>query len=279
MERALLINEPKQLGRLRNFERIYYGTEFCQNLIPSLDNLKKVFSQVSERGKKITLLTPYVTGAGLGKLERLFRYLDGQSIKTEVVFNEWGVFKIIRENYRNIEPVLGRLLTKQRRDPRASDILFSKQKAKRVADPKAKTTIILVPKGVPPSLYESFKASLINVPVFQKFLLANNIRRVEIDNLAWEMKIEVDRKIGVSIYLPYAYVTTTRVCGLLNLSYSYCGKECQRYYFSLKPKACGKSFYIRGNTIFYKSKMPDQRYLRKLGINRVVYNGFGWSKG
>lgn len=272
MERALFINNLQQLNRLKNFDRIYYGSEFCQNLIPALDNLKIIFSATKRKGKKLTLLTPYVTRYGLEKLEPLFQYLNKQNSQTEIVFNEWGIFKLIKQDYRNIKPVLGRLLTKQRRDPRTYNILLNKQKPKMIFNKKTKKTFILIPKEIPPSLYEHFKGSVINVPIFQEFLLANNIKRVEIDNLAWNMKVEVNKRIGVSIHLPYAYVTTTRLCGLINLTYSTCRTECQKYYFSFKNSSSPLPFYIWGNTVFYKSKIPEERYLKERGIDRIVYN-------
>ena len=83
------------------------------------------------------------------------------------------------------------------------------------------------------------------------------------DNLVWDMKVEVNKRIGVSIYLSYAYVTTTRLCGLINLTYSVCGRECQKYYFSFKSSLSPLPFYIRGNTVFYKSKILEEQYLKK----------------
>jgi hypothetical protein len=296
MEKALLISDIRQLDKINHnlrfadnrkpstknrFDRIYYGAEFCENKIPDLNTLKRVYSSAKKFKKRFTpsensltgftLLTPYVTTFGLKRLEPLFGYLDSQNSNIEVVVNDWGVLKLIRDNYKNLQPVLGRLLTKQRRDPRAKDILLNRQKAKRVIDEKSKKTFILIPKKVPTSLYEHFKGSVINTPIFQRFLLDNGIRRVEIDNLVWDMKIELPKEIGVSIYLPYAYVTTTRLCGLINLTYSACQKECQRYYFSFKSDSSPVPFYIRGNTVFYKSEMPSIEYLRQKHIDRIVY--------
>ena len=271
MEKALLINNPQQLNRLAGFSRIYYGAEFCQNKIPEPDILKKVYSAAKRYNKEFTLLTPYVTTQGLAKLEPLLRYLDEQNNRTEVVFNDWGVLKLIRERRRNIQPVLGRLLTKQRRDPRAHDILLNKQVARKLFDHKTKETFIVFPKKIPPSLYEHFKASIINVSVFHDFLLANGIRRLEIDNLVWDIKIEVPPSIGISIYLPYNYVSTTRLCGLLNLSYSVCKKECQKYYLTFKSDASSVPFYIKGNTVFYKAKIPSKKYLEEKQINRIIW--------
>ncbi len=271
MEKALYINNPRQLRDLNNFSRIYYGAEFCENKIPDLNKIKMVFSLVKKSHKKFTFLIPYVTNSGLSRIPPLLEYLDAQDEDVEVIFNDWGVFRLMRERFKRIKPILGRLLTKQRRDPRAYNILLNKQEAKKVFDKKTNKITIIIPKKAPVSLYKSFRASVINAPVFQDFLLANGIRRVEIDNLVWDMKIEVPKEIGVSVYLPYAYVTTTRLCGLINLTYTACKKECQRYYFSFRSSSSPVPFYIRGNTVFYKSEIPGEKYLKQRNINRIVW--------
>ena len=273
MEKAVYLAGPGMLGRAKNYSRVYYGTEFCQNLIPSPDELKAMYSAAGAKGKSLTLLTPYVTDRGLDKLKALFRYLDKQESRTEVVFNDWGVLKLLNEEYASLEPVLGRLLTKQRRDPRVAAALLNTQKAQKKIDGETGTTNILIPKENPPSLYEHFRGSVINAPVFRKFLQARGIRRVEIDNLAWDMKVETGKRIGVSVYLPFAYVTTTRLCGLLTMSYAACRKECRKYFLSFKSPSSPYPFFIRGNTVFYKSKTPTERYLKKRGIDRIVCNG------
>lgn len=271
MERALFISNPAQLNKLNNFSRIYFGTEFCQNNIPSLGILKEMYSFTHKHNKEFTFVSPYVTTLGLKKIEPLLKYLNERNNTTEVVFNDWGVFKFIKENYKNIKPVVGRLLTKQQRDPRACDTLLKKVRITTKFEEKSRKLSIFIPKRIPFSLLEYFKGGLFNTPVFQQFLLSNGIKRMEIDNLIWDMKIKVDRKIGISIYLPYNYISTTRLCGLLNLTYSVCNKECHKYYLSLINNSTSVPFYIRGNTIFYKSIIPSAPYLKKRRIDRIVW--------
>ena len=40
------------------FDRIYYGDEGCENLLPSINELKKLLKKCSRSGVKITLVTP-----------------------------------------------------------------------------------------------------------------------------------------------------------------------------------------------------------------------------
>src|SRR5436309_3542906 len=48
-----------------SFTRCAYGNEFCEHLIPSPRQLEAVLSASDERQMGLTLLTPYVTDAGI----------------------------------------------------------------------------------------------------------------------------------------------------------------------------------------------------------------------
>jgi hypothetical protein len=254
---------------INGVDRIYSGNEFCENLIPTLASLKKNYLFARSICKEFTFVTPFVTNAGLKKLERLLGFLNDQD-KIEVVFNDWGVLKLIKERFNDLEPVLGRLLTKQHRDPRMVQIFHDKRKFLVEFSPDKKDTSIVFPKKIPRALFEHYQASVINLPLFQEYLLGLGIKRLEIDNLPWEMDVRVNKKIGVSIYLPYGYVTASRMCGKLTLTYAACKKECKKYFLRLRDPSLPAPFYGIGNAIFYESKPPSDKYLTALGIDRIV---------
>ena len=267
-ERALLTSRP-QAGD-KGTDRIYFGNEFCERLIPGVEVLKKAFSLADSGGKEFTFVTPFVTNAGLNRLEAPLEFLNSRR-NVEVVFNDWGVLMLMRGRYTKLKPVLGRLLTKQRRDPRIAEIFFGKRKTREIFSADNKEKLIFFARSVPETLFEHYQGSVINLPAFQEFLLSQGVRRVEIDNLAWEMKVTVNKKIGVSVYLPYGYVTTSRMCGRLTMSYAACKKECQKYFLRLDDDSLPAPFYGIGNTVFYESRVPSDEYLSKLGIDRIVY--------
>ena len=109
------------------------------------------------------------------------------------------------------------------------------------------------------------------MPIFQKFLFSEGVRRVEIDNLIWKMNIDVPSEMGVSVYFPYGYISTGRKCWQISLSYASCKKECERHFFHLKDNSLPVPLYTRGNTIFYKSKKIDFEQLQHLKHLRIVY--------
>ena len=267
-ENSLFSNKYKDIDS--QFRRIYFGNEFCENLIPGLDELKRWYDASIRNKKHFTFVTPFVTNRGLYALENRFAFLNMQK-NIEVVFNDWGVLSRIKDNFKNLIPVAGRLLTKQRRDPRILRILTGKQKPAIVASDDKKSKIISLPKKPPASLFRHFSASLINVPIFQNFLLAQGIRRIEIDNLAWPMEVRVDKKIKISIYLPYGYISTSRLCGKMTLSYASCKKECKKYFFSLKNPLSPVPISAIGNTVFYETTVSSFAYLKSLGVDRIVF--------
>lgn len=266
-EKAYFISKIAEAGR--ECARVYIGTEFCENLIPTLPALREWYAKVRSLRAAFTLVTPYVTDAGLDRLKPLLSFLDKQG-SAEAVVNDWGVLTLLRDNYPHIEPVLGRLLTRQRRDPRMDQILDGSQQPVTLQAPDGGTPTVLMPKRPPRATAAHFRGSLINVPNFQKFLSGWGIRRIELDHLPWNMDVRLPPRLRASLYIPYAYMATTRMCGKISLSYAPCRKECKKYFLKLNEPHSPSPFYSIGNTVFYKQATPDDRKLKELGIDRLV---------
>jgi len=252
MEYAAFISNTDNLKYCdQNFSRLYFGNEFCQRLLPNPQELEAVLDAASHLD--FTLVTSYVTDDGLDRVKDLLDCLSRRRQKGEVVFNDWGVFSVLREGYPSFEPVLGRLLNKMKRDPR----------------------LVTVVDRIPEISLEYFRGSNFSVPLFREFLVQNGVRRVEFDNVLQGIDIDV-RDMEVSLYLPYAYITTTRSC-LVNacdlpekseiIDISSCRQECQRYTFHLKSDVMPVDLVRRGNTLFFENeKIPP--FMQ--GVSRVV---------
>ena len=254
-EKALFISRKENLKYLTDeFQRVYYGDEFCDRLIPSETELKEVMDEVKEKGLSFTFVTPYVTEAGLNKLIKLFSVLPE---KTEVVVNDWGAFRVIKERFSGLVPVLGRLMVKLKRGPRIAGFLDS----------------------LPREAVDHLKRTNLGVPVYSKFLTDNNISRAEIDNPLQGFDLsDVPKEIKLSLYIPFAYVTTTRFCLTANcddadkkgiIGVFPCGKECRKYTFYLDNPVMNKMLIRRGNTIFYQNTQIPEK-IDEFNIDRVV---------
>jgi hypothetical protein len=159
IEHALYVKCAEDLKYYNTkYSRIYFGNEFCERLIPSGKELGNVLDFVTNNRLGFTLLTPYVTNDGLEKLATLLALLASKAEPCEVVFNDWGLLDIINRGSTYLQPVMGRLLNKMKRGPRLMHFLD------------------LVPKET----VDYFRTCSLEMPAFQKFLIENRVKRVEL---------------------------------------------------------------------------------------------------
>ena len=255
MERALFIAKKKNLKYLTtDYQRVYFGNEFCERLLPSTETLSGVRQEIADRKLDFTLVTPYVTDAGIQKVARLLETLPSG---TEVVFNDWGVLRIIRQNFPALQLVQGRLLTKLKRGPRIAHFLDK----------------------LPPDALHHLRSTNLGVPAYQQFLKKHTINRVELDNPIQGLDLEgVPADLKLSLYIPFAYVSTTRFCLVANcdipekkgvIGVFPCHQECQKYTFYLNNPVMTTLLIRKGNTLFFKNtKLPPD--LKKTTIDRIV---------
>lgn len=281
MEEAIFISRTQNLKYVTlRYKRLYFGNEFCERLIPELNELKRVIRFCDKNRLDFSLVTPYLTNRGLAVIEELFIWLQSNKISCEVIVNDYGLLDLLNEKYRTLQPVLGRLLSKQKRDPRIA----------RLAGPIAQKKIFykfgdeyyfVLPKRIPPALVLHYKKAMINTPIIQDFLMAQRVKRVELDNLLQGINPDLPKgKLSASLYLPYGYITTTRLCSANPFRKEKrffsrilsCKKECQDYTLKLKNPSLPRLIYKKGNTLFFKNaKRPALQWLKERGIDRLVY--------
>ena len=97
---------------------LYFGSEFCQELIPGKRDMEIFCEHGKARELEAVLLTPIVTHKGLDRLARLFDHLTGQGWFPAVVFNDWGVLELLRKQFPALPRRMGRLMNRGLRDPR-----------------------------------------------------------------------------------------------------------------------------------------------------------------
>jgi len=97
---------------------IYFGSEFCQELLPGVRIAGTFCAYCAEHGLEAVLLTPLVTQKGLRRLTRLLDGLARRGWRPAVVFNDWGVFELLRARYPSLPKRMGRLMNRGLRDPR-----------------------------------------------------------------------------------------------------------------------------------------------------------------
>lgn len=243
IEKSIFTNEPWEYD-LTDYERIYFGNEFCENNILSLERVNKIIEFIKSKDKKITFVTPYLSDKGIEKIKNILQIIPKGS---EIVFNDYGLLKYLYE----FTPIFGRLLNKQKRGPRIVDL---KDKISKKS-------------------YKYFQQS--NIPAIQKFLLSKNVKRAELDNVI--QGIGFKSKLNLSLYYPYVYISTTRLCMLNDienlarnkLKISNCKKECQKYL--LENNKFPMKLFLKGNTQFYyNEELPKKGYDRLVFIPKII---------
>ncbi len=238
-----------------DFTRIYWGTEFCENLIPDepLD-----FDYVD---LPLTLLTPYVSDRGL---ERLRPLLDALPDESEVVFNDFGVLRLLRHSYPTLVPVQGRLLYKALRDPRI--------------------TTEYVQLGESPQL-QALRGSSLETQAYSALLRRYDVRHAEQDLLPQGNNFQSE--LALSVYAPFGVISTARICMAAGLGYrkaqkfepgAPCRHECQthlvEYQYTNSPFANrDQRFWLKGQTYFYLHSEAMIRGLAEMApaIQRIVW--------
>ena len=258
---------PADLARTfgpAKFTRVAYGTEFCEHLLPSADALRAVVAG----GRPLTFLTPYVSDQGIAQLRRLLPLLD----KSEVVFNDWGVLRLLRTEFPQLTPVQGRLLNKSLRDPRVTTIY-------------AETSV-----QAPESALRVLQRSNLDNTTYLALLDRYGVQSVEMDNLPQGTDLGFGaRGMHVSVYLPFGFISTSRICMAAGLHYrapekfqpgAACRHECQthqlEYTYTNSPFSNrDQKFLLKGNTYFYRHSQTTLESLAadaSLGrVARLIY--------
>jgi hypothetical protein len=257
----IVVKALENLTPKPKLSHIYFGNEFCQKLIPSVSDVQKAFNTAISRELKFCLVTPYVTNGGLKRLDSLLKILNDQSTDCEIIVNDYGVLDLVRKEYKNLTPVLGRIMDKQDREPRNREIGNIKQIVKRDTQ--------------------------FNVPAYKNFLKASRAQRVEFDNSPSFKSLDLTKlETNASVYVPYGYITTGRICMMGSLHQPIktkfrvngkCEKECQLFSSFLYSPCLSKEQKLigRGNTVFFINEIHQLNEVIKnhqqLGVNRLVF--------
>lgn len=256
-ENAAYVTDSSQLKSLNGASRIYYGAELCETLLPAEKEFLKVVDFANENSLGLSLLTPFLTDSGMKKIDKLMVLLSKSFAEAEVIVNDWGLLS--RVNNLNLKPVMGRLINKQQRGPR---------------------TILL--KGAPSEMFEHYSRCIADSEEMQKFLLENNIFRVELDNLLQGIGSDFSKsKIKGSLHYPFAFISSSRLCLAANcesllerkkIDLGPCSRECERYLFKLKSKDMPIEILLKGNSYFFENRNMPKNFAAQ-GIDRIVKKG------
>jgi hypothetical protein len=257
-----------------SIERIYFGTETCEYLIPGLEEVKEVYSN-SIKEYEFTFVTPYVGERGIEKLISIFNFLNSQdNDEIEIVVNDFGVLQLLNTKFINLIPALGRLLIKFKRDPRFS-----------VSGYCAKADNIKNINRVIRNQNEIIRDNSLSVKQYQEFLKKKGVKRIGIDAVPQGVNLSGGKKtwgFPVDLYWPWTYITSNRNCSIAaytQLGKSFhpteesCLKQCKLYEFAFSSDKEMFSSVQRGNAIWMSSVSIDKDYFKK-GFDRLIFQPY-----
>lgn len=214
-------------------QRLYYGTDVCEHLLPSLSDMLAVRSLAEKSGLHVTLVTPPCTDVGIEMIRKLLSGLDRDC---ECVFNDLGVMHLLHG--RDVVPVFGRVLNCSVRDPFIRFERYS-HRALRL-----------------------FQSTMAHTDEMQEILRSYGVVRVELDNVVQGVAHMPELSLPVSIYWPYVLIAVSR----------YCGKEiavaCPGRCPKLNIAKGGREMVIYGTGSYY---LNNQLPLFHSSIDRAVY--------
>ena len=246
--------------------RLYIGDEFCIHRLPGPAELDTLCQLAAAQIRAVTFLTPPLTDEAMDRCCPLFDILSGMDLRTEVVVNDWGVLLFLREKYPSFQLSVGRLLNKGFKDPRFTH-----------------------PDDAPKLSAET--AELFNTCTFDAVEFLAKMRQLNVNRLERDLfplgGSEIKRRGGLqaSVYFPFGYITTGRVCWMKSFhgptarKFSMsngCRQGCHKVSLKLNHANTDLPLFQMGNTVFYLYAPSRLAALAKQAETqelRLVYQG------
>lgn len=272
-ENYLYLNLPKQaktkilesyVSRMK-VDGFYFGAEFCEHLIPTRDDISKIAEVAEGRGWKIYLMTGEASMSVVPRYQRLLEHFAVSPMATGVVFNDWGILSILRRDFPSLQPVMGRLLFKNKRfvyrsiDPDGDFSVETKQEILR-------------------SQVKTMRQTSLAIPEYRSFLASLGVDRVDVDILPQGIELKDCESLSIGVHVPLGYLTSGRTCPLWDKGSRYPSVD------GCKKKKClagGKilkddvgefstALIERGNVVLYRTatNKPQgiKRWIHEVGV-------------
>ncbi len=217
-------------------QAIYFGTEFCETLLPDFESAEELCRFSHDSGLDAVMLTPIVTGKGLGQLDHLLDQLTAVGWIPEVVFNDWGVLNLLQQRYPALPRRSGRLINRGLRDPRVFE-----------SRPTVESSLTDRGQRIRSMLAKSGVSALETDPDLEGSFLGNGSDGME-----------------RVLYFPYVFVASSRNClikadGAKTLDDCFtkglgsnCNRNCQGRWHQVHRDDTSGPLWRAGNTLFYE---------------------------
>ena len=201
------------------------------------------------------------------KLCELFERFLSQQISIEVVFNDYGVLQILNE-YQNLEPVAGRLLSGQCCDPRLALMLDSSWQRifERELNHMDGSRVYLRYQEPDELLERHLKSPAVVNLDWLNYLSEFGVRRFEVSNLTQGLELRIPDGWRVSLHAPKVNIALRR-CSRLNDGA--CDADGCPPAMRLVLPEFEVPVYLSNCEVYYQNQsLPDFEYLKC--IDRII---------
>ncbi len=226
---------------IKNVNGIYFGSETCENLIPTIDEVVEVYEFCQKEHINFVLVFPPIIEM-MYKVKELLVYAKDKDI--ELVINDFGVLGLVKKLKLANNLILGRLLLKRQKNPLMN-----------LYDPSLDTV--------------SFYNSELQIEEFREFLDNYSLKRVSTDgNYSFESESIEEKEYYKDYYFPYTYLSMASKCPI---SYP-CKKECRNISIDYTTYNKNKGIFGKNNGFYFFSTdfTLSQDFIKKRR-NRLVW--------
>lgn len=254
---------------------IYYGSDNCEYLSPTKQELEKAIDKFQEFNKNFpphkvrtfTLVTPYVWNRMLDRIDEWLEYLNGLSIKNpiEIVVNDLWVLRLLNTKYTNIKINFWRVIHKLLKTPLIDTFGYEAHPAWELIKNKSEQEKLALRDEIVKWQMKFYNSSEVSLPVYRLFLEKYKVERVAHDFM--EKREELYKQdswnIWIDLYYPWALIFTGRLCDTSAIEnpsrWMYavddiCPRTCNRYDVFYKVKTVGYKMIQRWNA-WYRSEL------------------------
>ena len=227
-----------------NITNLILGNEFCEKLLPAIDEVRAFIDLCKSLSVMPTLITPPVTDEGIRYINNIVGILDDSQCEYEIIVNDVGVLQSINSTYSHAHISLGRILDKTSREGR-EDVESLKEYYG-----------IGIDYAREASLYGKW---------FSPIVLEYGINSIGFD-ISPIGCVGNNNQIKKDLYVPWTYTTTGRVC-FWNIYENNdkdpflvgkaCEKKCINKHAILDNGKIKRMFIQKWNTIFYRNTIEE----------------------
>ena len=267
----------KTLENIQNkqINRIYFGHETCERLLPGWDEIKKLYDITKPQNIKLTLVCPFLSNLRIKEVIFLLEKIATNGIEIEVVSSDWGLLSWLANN-RVGTPVISRFLIGQQLDFRIKYI-----------DNQHENRIIKIDnqyyslKHQSPTLQmrSHLEQCTLLKPFTLDFLKHLGISRLELNNVYQDIQLPENDYFHYSLHVPFSPMTVFRNCPE-NMDFGYAQQPCMR------TKCCGQNSLLqtpafpnsilicRDNALYYSNSDYMKHLKKNSSIDRIIlHNG------